>query len=384
MQLKNKMICLTLIGMYVFYIGLVFDVSYGNDFIEPSTNNGRKWRIGYCESESYFNYTATLLAIIKGLDNIGWLSLDIEGDDIGDNSQMIWAWLANENLGPYLEFVDDAYYSLGDHDSTIEEKIINRLNKEKDLDLMIVMGTYAGKVLANGDHSIPTMVFSSSNAVQSGIIQSKYDSGLDHVWAHMDSDRYRRQIEVFYNIIHFKKVGIVYEDTFNGRTYAALDDLKALSKELGYEIVSYIVPEARDSEDMTRYHRDLLEAYQKLASQVDAMYLTAGTRDIDQLSQLLNPFYEAGIPVFSQMGAEEVQHGALFSIYRANYMGIGRFGADSIAKVLDGQKPRQLTQIYGDTPSIVFNMAVARKIAYKVPFEILLSADVIYQEIQGE
>lgn len=386
---------------------LISDMKSGDINLKPNTNEGKKWRIGYCESEPYFNYSATFHSIVIGLEELGWISVNedmsykVSNENsngviwkklttkdempyMEEDSHNIWEWLTSQDVGPYIEFVEDAYYSLGEHNKEEEEKIIKRLKEEKDIDLMIIMGTYAGKVLANDKHSIPTMVFSSSNAVRSGIIISDTDSGLDHIWAHMDLDRYRRQIEVFHDIFKFKKLGLVYEDSPNGRIYAALSDLDDLSEKLGFQIISYTVDEAREDSDNERYHKEVLEAYQKLAGEVDAMYLTAGTRDINKLSQLLEPFYQKGIPVFSQMGSMEVKYGALLSLYRASYMGIGRFGANNIADVLKGKKPRELVQNYGDTPSIVLNMKVANKIGYKPPFQILLSADEIFQEIEGD
>lgn len=350
----------------------------------PHTNNGNKWRIGYAESEPFFNFTGSLHGLVFGLKEMGWISVDLEKMPYKpgqEDSLAMWNWLASQDTGNYIEFVQDAYYSL--YRPEDEDAVQKRLAEKKDLDLMIVMGTYAGQVLVNDNHRTPIMVFSASNAVSSGIITKDTDSGKDHVWAHMDSNRYKRQIQVFHDIFQFKKLGIVYEDSPVGRVYAALDDLEELSKELGYEIITQKVDEAKNHEDRERYHRDVLEANKKLAKQVDAMYLTAGTRDMEKISSLLEPFYEAGIPIFSQLGANEVKHGALLSLYRADFNGVGRFGADNIAKVLNGAQPRELPQVYGDTPSIVMNFKVADRIGYKVPFEILLSADGIYHSIEG-
>lgn len=350
----------------------------------PTSNNGIKWRIGYCESEPFFNFSGTLYGLIFGLKEMGWISVDLEAipyEAGQEDSLVMWNWLAGQDTGPYIEFVKDAFYSL--HRPGDEEAVLKRLSEKKDLDLMIVMGTHAGRSLANDNHQTPIMVFSTTNAVTSKIIESSDDSGKDHVWAHIDADRYKRQIEVFHDIFQFKKLGVVYEDSEVGRVYAALEDLEELSNILGFEIITYTVDEARDEEDKERYHREVLEAHKYLANKVDAMYLTAGTRDLEKIKLLMEPFYEAGVPVFSQLGANEVQHGALLSLYRADFNGIGRFGADNITKVLKGAKPRELSQIYGDTPSIVLNFKVAERIGYKIPFEILLSADEIYHTIEG-
>jgi len=53
-------------------------------------------------------------------------------------------------------------------------------------------------------------------------------------------------------------------------------------------------------------------------------------------------------------------------------------------KVLNGVSPRELPQVYGDTPSIVLNLEVADLIGYQIPFDILLAADEIVPDIIRE
>jgi ABC-type uncharacterized transport system substrate-binding protein len=78
-----------------------------------------------------------------------------------------------------------------------------------------------------------------------------------------------------------------------------------------------------------------------------------------------------------------VSYGALLSLYRANFSGIGHFGAENIARTLKGTKLRDLPQVFGDTPSIVINLATADRIGYLTPFDILLAADEIFTTIRG-
>jgi len=85
--------------------------------------------------------------------------------------------------------------------------------------------------------------------------------------------------------------------------------------------------------------------------------------------------------VFSQLGTEEVMAGALISVARADFSGVGEFGANNMIKILKGTSPRKLSQVFENIPHIALNLEVARKIGYKPPFEILLVADEIYQVI---
>lgn len=209
------------------------------------------------------------------------------------------------------------------------DTIVERLNQKHDIDLMIVMGTVAGSLLTDDRHTVPAMVFSTSNAVLAGIVKSVEESGRDRVWAHMYPTRFRRQIEVFHDIFAFKKLGMVYEDSPAGRTQAAVQDVEALARERGFEIIRCFVNDNQPDKDA--FFQEMLAAHQKLAREVDAMYMSIypGSRKFEMLPALMEPFYEKKIPVFSQL-KPEVQYGALMSVADADFMGIGLFGAEAI------------------------------------------------------
>ena len=351
----------------------------------PVDHNGQKWRIGYAETDPYGNFAGTLYGIVKGLEKLGWLTgvEEIPYQHGQADSRVMWQWLAAADIGPYIQFVADAHYSFIDNEQLVKDQINERLTKQsdRDIDLMLVMGTLAGNHVATELHHVPTLVFSSSNPVDSGIIQSVEDSGYDHIWAHMDPERYKKQVQLFYDIFQYKKLGMLYENSDVGRIYAAVEDVAQFAVEHEVEIEARYVNEPRSQAEYERYYADLAIGFKELAEQVDAMYLTFGVWELDRLPELLQPFYDKRIPVFSQLGPEEVQQGALLSLARPNFDGIGLFGADTIAQVLKGAKPRELPQVYGDTPSIVINMEVADRIGYRVPFEILLTADGVMTQI---
>lgn len=350
----------------------------------PHDNGGKKWRIAYCEPEPFVNYASTFYNLIMGLKEMGWLvNIDELPYTKGQNeTESMWKWLSEHDTGPYIEFIKDGFYTFfkleGKKLEEVKANMISRLNQKKDIDLVLAMGTGAGKTLANNKHSVPTLVLSTSNAVQSGIIKSVEDSGSPHLWAHMNPYRYRRQIEVFHDSFKFKKIGIVYEDTQAGRSYAAIEDMEQVAKEKGFEIISHNVVDANTEE----CSKQLMDAYKSLAGKVDAMYMSVYTwRDVKKLPQYLEPFFEKKLPVFSQQGEAEVKYGALMSVYRADYKGIGSFAADTVTKVLCGTPPQKLPQVFEDTPSIVLNLETAKRIGFKPPFKMLLIADNIYTTI---
>ena len=142
-----------------------------------------KYRIAYCETEPWINYAGTLYGLIRSLEKAGWIT-DTRGLNYQEgqmDTKAMWEWLSTENVSPQLEFVRDGHYSLCNMSEADQEALISRLQQQNDIDLVISMGTAAGVLLASDQHSVPVMVFSTSNAVRSGIIKSEEDSGNDHI-----------------------------------------------------------------------------------------------------------------------------------------------------------------------------------------------------------
>lgn len=354
----------------------------------PSLNQGKKWRVAYVETEPYANYAGTLFYLLKGLEARGWVrgveKIPFVWGQV-DTREMWNVIRTRSDFSDYLEFADDGYYSLKSTPGK-EAAVLQRFRQGSNVDLVIVMGTVAGKLMAVDDLHAKVMVFSTSNAFKSGIVKANDYSGRPHVWAHTDPQRYRQQLRVFFDIFRFKKLGVVYEDSPNGRTFAAIDDIEAVAREKGFSIVRKLVQGTRNGADQERYFHDLLLAHEALASQVDGFYLAVAPAPglkPDHLYAALRPFYNKKIPVFSQLGDEEVKRGALISIARADFSGVGEFGAEQMARLLNGTQANFLGQTYSDTPAIALNMQVSREIGYRPSFDILLVSDKIFQTVDA-
>jgi ABC-type uncharacterized transport system substrate-binding protein len=322
--------------------------------------------------------------LIISLAELGWMEKpNLPAPKDATDSKIIWDWLSTEMKSNYLEFPKDAYYS-ENNDREIRNKVkaevIQRLNTKKDIDFMIAMGTWAGQDLANAEHSVPTMVMSSSNPLGAKIIKSNEDSGLDHLHARVDPTRYERQVRLFHDIIRFKKLGVAYEDTPEGRTIAAIADIRKVAKEKGFEVIECFtknqVPDIKIAEE------SVIRCHQELASKVDAVYITTQTGvNLKNMKKLLDPLLKHKIPTFSQIGSRDVQYGVLFSIAQANFKYVAKFHAETMAMIFNGKKPREIKQIFEDPPKISINIQTASLIGYDPPVDILGASDEIYQEI---
>ena len=259
--------------------------------------------------------------------------------------------------------------------------LLDRIREKGDVDMIFAFGTWAGLDMATADISVPVFSMSVTDAVQAGIAKSLKDSGRDNLHAQIDPERYKRQIAVFHDIFGFKKMGIPYEDTPEGRSDVSLAAIESAADELGIELVrcttALNVPPDQS-------FANLKQCVSQLAKTSDAVYLTTNSgMQWNRMRELLQPLIEAGVPSFSQSGIEETKLGVLMSLSQSSFSSEGRFGAEAIVKVMDGIRPRDVGQVFDSAIGLAINLEMARLIYWDPPFEILLAADAIYQDIKN-
>lgn len=344
--------------------------------------DGMRWRIGYVQGGNYNQYPPTMIQIAKGLQKLGWLTL---GDSIPKqaNSRELWRWLATHTQSPYLQFVDNAFWSADNFDAAqrapMRQAIDHRIRDKGDIDLIIAMGTWAGQDMRKLGPPVPTIVASSSDPVGSGIVDSASDSGRKNLHARVVPERFQRQIRLFHEIVPFDTLGIVYENSPAGRSYAAVDAVTQVSRELGFKIVSCHAKSTDISAPQAI--ANAVDCYRQLAQQhVDAVYVTTH-RGVtpESLETIVKILKQANIPSFSMNGSGEVKKGILLSLAQAGLSSVGLFQAKTIARVFNGATPRELNQIWVSPPKIALNLATAQAIGFDPPVNILLAADEVYQ-----
>ncbi len=383
MNILKKTFALLLLSFFLIYIP-VFAADKGSFGTTPKTNNGKKWQIAYYEGGEYSDYQKNLTALVKALMEMGWIKKEDISSLQSRPTKEIWKWLSESMKSNFMTFPADAYYSANWDDAArkkLSEEIIQRCNTQKDIDLILAMGTKAAQDIANDKHRIPTIVMSTSNPIEIGIIRSIEDSGHDHIVARVDPTRYERQIRIFHDIIGFKKLGMVYRDDATGRSYAALDKVEKISKERGFEIVSCFVQPNTSTQEQ---EENVKQCFQELGKKAEAIYVSSqGGVNKNSIPDLVAIANTHRIPTFSQAGSDEVKAGFLLSIALADYKYVGQFYAQTIAKIFNGAKPRQLNQQFEDPPKIAINIKTAQTIGYDPPVDVLGVADEIYHDIAG-
>nr|MBF0683689.1 hypothetical protein [Pseudomonas sp.] len=343
-----------------------------------------RWRLGYLQVGDYADYPVILSAIVRGLISLGWMQ-PLELPDAGSaTSREIWQFLARNAQSDYLQFVDDGFYSPGNFDSSLRapmrETLTARLRDARDIDLMIAMGTWAGQDLAREDVSVPTIVASTSDPIASGIIKSAQDSGFDHVHAKVEPNRYQRQVQLFHDIVPFTSLGVVYEDSPEGRTFAAVSAIEDVASGIGFTVKACHAPFNNVSPQQAM--DGVTSCYANLAGEVDAIYLTVHRGlTSESIGDVVASLLKAQVASFSMLGSEEVRRGVLMSMAQADYLPVGQFHAEVIARIFHGASPRELSQIWLSPAEIAINLKTAELIGFDPPIDILLASDEVYDSV---
>ena len=353
----------------------------GASGVDPITNHGRPWRIAYYEGGAYIDYGDCMRAIIHGLMELGWIENAPLPKLTSDTSKPYWDWLVNESQSRFLRFQsEDAYSALWSNEKRLATKkvVLNKLQSGQ-IDLIVAMGTWAGQDLANNQHHVPTTVVSTSNPLQAGIIKSVGDSGYDHVTARVDPDRYLRQIRMFHRLAVFDRLGVIYEDTPDGRLFSALPDLETVAAQRGFELVRCRIDDSNVNREVAG--QDCLACIRKLASDADAVYLTALLSIDEKIDAIVEILREQKVPSFSMIGSKYVEKGVLMSISTdEGYRAQGLYDAKKIARILNGARARDLKQTFADPLDIAINMKTVRDIGFAIPGSMLRIAHEIYDE----
>ena len=342
----------------------------------------KTWRVIYVEGGPFSNYQQTLAQTARGLQKLGLIDNgQVAVPENTESTTDMWLWLADNARGR-IRFLRDGHYS-ADWDASarqhMKEAIIDRVRNRKDVDMIIAMGTWSGLDMSSEDLGVPVFSMSVTDAVTAGIVKSADDSGKDNVHAQLEPGRFRRQISMFHEIFHFKKLGVPFEDTPEGRNTAAMEEIEKTAAELGIELVLRSAP--LDLPDADQAFRNLKQCVEELSKESDAIYLTYTSTPVEKIPELMEPIIEAGLPSFAQVGPQLVEYGVLMSLAQASFADIGQFEAEAIAAVVHGKKPREVNQIFEPELGLAINLKTAMRIGWNPPLDILAAVDEIYQQI---
>ena len=340
-----------------------------NDKKKPS-----QVRIGCFNSGEYYYYHDVLDSIALELQRMGYIS-GYDTDKVRETTKDVWLDLCACESDCFT-FVPEIYYE----QYYMSDEELDAAAAVTDVDLMLTIGSLAGTFLTGAADrlSYDYMVIGVADPISAGIVASTEERVNDKSFAVVDPKRIARQIEAAYEIFHFKSVGVVYEDSEAAYSYSGIGQLKDAAEKYGFEIHERHVKEAYE-DDYDRYYKELKEAYSELIPEIDMLYITTATIEDEKLPFLLEDVIDAGIVTVAETSESQAEYGALMHITMSDPYEEGQFVAARIFDYACGVGITDMDMVFEIAPKICLNVTTIERTKVKLPLEIYLVADKIYE-----
>lgn len=338
-------------------------------------------RIAYIEGGNLGDYKRLLYGIVRGFNNLGITKIAFDDNFIIDNiDKDSWVYFSKFNDQGKIKFIKNGYYSADwnqDRRISVIKELQERLDKVKDIDLIIAMGTWAGQDVLKLKTNIPILISCVSDPQEAGIISHIIKNNQKNFLVGLEPGFYERQFEFFYEILKFKKLGIIYENTKTGRSMAAISQITAKAEDLNIDL--YTCYDANHDSDLkTLFDRRIYCNRKFVEANVDAVYITYDFSHMGNLKNAsLEPLIISGIPTFSQVGANDVKNGILIGLTDTSFEE-GHFYADIIHKILNENPLWNLNLNFYRPLSLSFNVKTASIMGFNPSLPLLLRIDKVF------
>ncbi len=347
---------------------------------------GKTLKVATVQAGSYSDFQKVFLQTALALSKDGLIRSDLSpltpdfNFDVGDN----YLKFAKSTKGGCFEFLEDGFYD-GKWDLKLikqnTEALKKRIKEKGDVDLVWALGTVAGQDFADPSLNIPVMVMTCTDPENSGIIGPGEFSDKKNIHVQKEVDRYKSELQMFYDIFKFKNLGVIFDDNEENLLGQAYPIVKDLSRQLGFNLKICQGPVIDD--DKEKAQLAFSKCAKELAKVSDAVYLPMGNgaSDSDLFTQI-KPLLDKEIPTFSQTGSKEVEMGVLLSLSNNNLEQSGIFEAEVAKKIYQGIAPEKISQYYYAPLSLSLNLQTALLIEWKPSFEVLIAVDQVFQNIK--
>ena len=347
-------------------------------------------RIGYAEVIDNGSFAQVLLCFARELAGEGSISPDFaenykdvnfEQKYTDGDTLKLWNDICDANAeGGAYQFVREAFFDM----SSMEESEYDSMVSRDDTDLILAMGTAPAVYLLEHQTDDLFMSVYAADPIASGIVKSPTERTVENAYAIVDTTPYLRQLEAGYKFLQFTKLGVVFEDTGEGRLRAAIPDVEKKAAELGFQTVYEHVKEPVDEADEARYYEDLKAAWRRLIDQgMDCLYIT--TSPIDYETALPDLLEDAILPEKIKTLAQDdffpLPYGALFGVTLTDSEEIGFHLFTQLESYLKENVPfDELNMVCESTPKIGVNYTTADRIGFTLNFEDLQMVDQVFRD----
>ncbi len=348
---------------------------------------GKKWRVAVNQSGNFNDFSKVFKGMTIALmeDNLIKTYPPIYNPDFDYSAPGEFDKLAQATKGGCMEFVEGSFHNYNwDRKGVYEDKLTYKQQiANGQINMIWTFGTITGLYYADSTLGIPVLVIDATSPEGAGIIGPGDYSDKPNIHVQKDRTRYMAEVVLFHNLLKFKRMGILIDNTEDNQSGQDIFEIRSLAKNMGFELV----PCYGDimGRNLKQADADFKRCLKELSQEkLDALFLTLVYRPKEPLFPLIKPFIDRGIPIYSQYGDEDVRAGALLSLSESDMIHASLFEANVVKQiVIDGKKPEEISQIFHAPLSISFNMHTARLIEWQPSFEALIAIDNVYSTIEN-
>lgn len=319
----------------------------------PPPPAGRVFRVAYLETGPYWSYDLMLEKIRAGLARHGW-----------DKA---------------VTFPAELRFSLGwgEENRAGYRGRVREIFRRDDIDLLLSFGTEATQAaLAENTGAFPIVGASISNPLAAGIVRSATDSGAPNFTTFLNTDAGPYMFIVFHQLVKFKKLGLMYNNTEVGKIYAYVRDAQEVGRERGFTVIEHDRLSAAETvEECVEGVKDLL------ARGAEALFIPS-LNCVDLQSVDPTPIYDlldAGrIPTFAADDRDQVKHFATMGLLVFDDDAVGLFQARQIILSLMGARPGDLSMIMPHNYRLIINLESAVRNGIDLSSNVLITTDELY------
>ena len=365
-------------------IALSVSLTLSEAVADDSCPFGQRQRVAVFQAGSFADFQRVFRQTALVLQKDGYIKRDAPlNPDFTHDAPGAYVALSETSAGGCIEFVRDGLYDGAWDQSRIdaqERALRKRIQERGDIDMVWALGTVAGQRLSDSSLKTAVLVMTATDPESAGIVGPGEFSDKPFVHAQKERERYRSELKMFYQIFHFKRLGIIIDDEESNHAGQAVPVIREVAEECGFALNTC----QKDvvGNDAETAHAAFSQCCQELAAISDAVYIPNGMgADLNSLYAQIKPLLDAKIPTFSQTGAAEVENGVLLSLSDSELRSSGRFEAQVVKQILAGKKPEEISQYYYAPLNLALNLHTAKLIEWKPDFDVLMAVDRVYQNI---
>lgn len=354
---------------------------------QPHLNHDKKWRIAYYEGGHYPSYGDVLLSMMDKFTESGWME-KIDRRSFSDplnrgETDDIWT-IAGKLDNKYLEFKSEHYLTSGWSPiirKDNKEKIIY-LCKNKEIDLILALGTQAGQDVVGNCTDVPVVLLSVTDPVTAGIFKTYKDTDYDNVFSIFDPNFLEAGIIFYQKTFGISKLGALLGTGPSGRALTGGDKLPSISRDLKFDIEWCELNSATPDEEAVE--KKILECVDELiAKKIDTLFIASILSINKPLVKKISAIaIENKIPTIA-MNTGYVAHGLLigYGMQNGGYVAAGELAAEAIIKIFNNTTPRKIKNPYERIKAgLSINLDTATAMGFKIPKGLQDTAIALYRD----